>query len=52
MNYTVERQGQLDFVDYFKGGFAIVTAKGNPRASQRSPTCVEKPQSADPDSSG
>ena len=30
MNDTVERQGQLDFVDYFKGGFAIVTAKGNP----------------------
>lgn len=30
MNDTVERQGQLDFVDYFKGGFAIVTSKGNP----------------------
>jgi len=30
MNDTVERQGQLDFVDYFRGGFAIVTAKGNP----------------------
>ena len=30
MNDTVERQGQLDFVDYFKGGFAIVTTKGNP----------------------
>jgi polar amino acid transport system substrate-binding protein len=30
MNDTVERQGQLDFVDYFHGGFAIVTAKGNP----------------------
>ncbi|MEY4368021.1 MAG: hypothetical protein RLZ28_1436 [Actinomycetota bacterium] len=30
MNDTVERQAALDFVDYFKGGFAIVTAKGNP----------------------
>ena len=30
MNDTVERQGQLDFVDYFKGGFQIVVAKGNP----------------------
>ena len=30
MNDTVERQGQLDFVDYFHGGFAIVVAKGNP----------------------
>jgi polar amino acid transport system substrate-binding protein len=30
MNDTVERQQSLDFVDYFKGGFAIVTAKGNP----------------------
>lgn len=30
MNDTVERQASLDFVDYFKGGFAIVVAKGNP----------------------
>jgi len=30
MNDTVERQAALDFVDYFKGGFAIVAAKGNP----------------------
>jgi polar amino acid transport system substrate-binding protein len=30
MNDTVERQKQLDYVDYFKGGFAIVVAKGNP----------------------
>ncbi len=30
MNDTVERQQSLDFVDYFRGGFAIVTAKGNP----------------------
>jgi len=30
MNDTVERQAALDFIDYFKGGFAIVTAKGNP----------------------
>jgi polar amino acid transport system substrate-binding protein len=30
MNDTVERQATLDFVDYFKGGFAIVVKKGNP----------------------
>jgi polar amino acid transport system substrate-binding protein len=30
MNDTVERQANLDYVDYFKGGFAIVVAKGNP----------------------
>lgn len=30
MNDTVERQATLDYVDYFKGGFAIVVAKGNP----------------------
>jgi polar amino acid transport system substrate-binding protein len=30
MNDTVERQKTLDYVDYFKGGFAIVVAKGNP----------------------
>jgi polar amino acid transport system substrate-binding protein len=30
MNDTVERQKNLDYVDYFKGGFAIVVAKGNP----------------------
>ncbi|MEN9965404.1 MAG: hypothetical protein RJA60_401 [Actinomycetota bacterium] len=30
MNDTVERQATLSFVDYFKGGFAIVVAKGNP----------------------
>ena len=31
MNDTVERQATLDYVDYFKGGFAIVVAKGNPQ---------------------
>lgn len=30
MNDTIERQATLDFVDYFKGGFAIVVKKGNP----------------------
>ena len=30
MNDTVERQATLDYVDYFKGGFSIVVAKGNP----------------------
>ena len=30
MNDTVERQATLSFVDYFKGGFAIVVTKGNP----------------------
>ncbi len=30
MNDTMERQSQLTFVDYFKGGFSIVVAKGNP----------------------
>jgi polar amino acid transport system substrate-binding protein len=30
MNDTVERQKTLDYVDYFKGGFAIVVAAGNP----------------------
>jgi len=30
MNDTLERQATLDFVDYFKGGFAIVVKKGNP----------------------
>jgi polar amino acid transport system substrate-binding protein len=30
MNDTVERQATLDYVDYFKGGFAIVVNKGNP----------------------
>jgi len=30
MNDTLERQASLDFVDYFKGGFSIVVAKGNP----------------------
>jgi polar amino acid transport system substrate-binding protein len=30
MNDTLERQATLDYVDYFKGGFAIVVAKGNP----------------------
>ena len=40
MNDTVERQGQLDFVDYFRGGFAIVTAKGNPEGiSQLTDLC-------------
>jgi polar amino acid transport system substrate-binding protein len=31
MNDTVERQATLDYVDYFKGGFSIVVAKGNPQ---------------------
>jgi polar amino acid transport system substrate-binding protein len=31
MNDTVERQKTLDYVDYFKGGFSIVVAKGNPK---------------------
>jgi polar amino acid transport system substrate-binding protein len=31
MNDTVERQKTLDYVDYFKGGFSIVVAKGNPQ---------------------
>jgi len=30
MNDTIERQATLDFVDYFKAGFAIVVKKGNP----------------------
>lgn len=30
MNDTVERQATLDFVDYFKAGFAIIVKKGNP----------------------
>lgn len=30
MNDTPERQKTLDFVDYFKGGMAIMVAKGNP----------------------
>jgi polar amino acid transport system substrate-binding protein len=30
MNDTLERQEVLDFVDYFKAGFAIVVPKGNP----------------------
>ena len=30
MNDTIERQGVLDFVDYFSAGFAVVVAKGNP----------------------
>ncbi|WP_296631874.1 ABC transporter substrate-binding protein [Rhodoluna sp.] len=30
MNDTAERQKVLDFVDYFKAGFAIIVAKGNP----------------------
>ncbi|MCX6403715.1 MAG: transporter substrate-binding domain-containing protein, partial [Actinobacteria bacterium] len=30
MNDTVERQATLDFVDYFRAGFAIVVKKGNP----------------------
>ncbi len=31
MNDTVDRQKTVDFVDYFKGGFSIVVAKGNPQ---------------------
>lgn len=30
MNDTEERQQTLDFVDYYKAGFAILVAKGNP----------------------
>lgn len=30
MNDTPERQKTLDFVDYFKGGMAIMVSKGNP----------------------
>lgn len=30
MNDTIERQATLDFVDYFKAGFAIIVKKGNP----------------------
>ncbi len=32
MNDTLERQEVLDFVDYFKAGFAIVVPKGNPES--------------------
>ncbi len=30
MNDTLERQEVLDFVDYFRAGFAVIVAKGNP----------------------
>ncbi|MDH6197769.1 ABC-type amino acid transport substrate-binding protein [Mycobacterium frederiksbergense] len=30
MNDTVERQANLDFVDYVQGGFSILVAEGNP----------------------
>ncbi len=30
MNDTLERQKVLDFVDYFKAGFAVLVPKGNP----------------------
>ena len=32
MNDTIERQKVLDFVDYFKAGFAIIVPKGNPES--------------------
>lgn len=32
MNDTTDRQKVLDFVDYFKAGFAIVVPKGNPES--------------------
>ena len=34
MNDTLERQKVLDFVDYFKAGFALVVPKGNPQNIQ------------------